>query len=65
MELAIYFKNGQVAYFTDVRNFNEVAYDEDDASIGSYIEFEYFGLASQRHRYAKFECYSGYSITTD
>lgn len=65
MELAIYFENGNVAYFKDVRNFNELDYDVEDLSLGTYIEFEYFGVASQRWRYAKFESYAGYSITID
>lgn len=57
-ELALYFTNGQVAYFIDVRNFEE---NEDE------IRFEYFGQASRRNRLAIFTkgTYSGISITTD
>lgn len=65
MELAIYFENGHVAYFKDVENFEETPYDEDDATQGTWIEFSYFGIASQRWRFAKFEHYAGYSLTTD
>lgn len=61
-ELAIYFENGHVAYFKNVENFQEY-YDEDLAIAG--IEFDYFGVTSQRQRHAKFEYYAGYSITTD
>lgn len=57
-ELALYFTNGQVAYFIDVRNFEE---NEDE------IRFEYFGQASRRNRLAIFTkgTYSGISITVD
>lgn len=65
LELAIYFTNGNVAYFKDVQNFQEYLYDEEDESQGTWIEFEYFGVTSERWRKAKFENYAGYSLTIE
>lgn len=56
MELAIYFKNGNVAYFKEVKGFEETKHE---------IKFSYFGQASQLNRLAKFliENIAGYSLS--
>ena len=57
-ELAIYFKNGNVAYFKEVKHF----FDYEDK-----ITFSYFGQAPQLERDATFtkKAIAGYSLTTD
>lgn len=58
MELAIYFKTADVAYFKEVSGFQESKEE---------IMFKYFGQASQRYRTAKFriDSISGWSLTDD
>lgn len=58
MELAIYFNNGAVAYFKQVK-----AFEEGKAEI----KFAYFGEHSQRNRQAKFNIatIAGWSLTDD
>ena len=48
-----------------MQNFQEYLYDEEDESQGTWIEFEYFGVTSERWRKAKFENYAGYSLTIE
>ncbi|EHL13136.1 hypothetical protein HMPREF9629_00436 [Peptoanaerobacter stomatis] len=56
MELAIYFNNGNVAYFKEVKGFEETKNE---------IKFAYFGQASQLDRQAKFliENIAGWSLS--
>lgn len=56
MEVAIYFDNGNTAYFKEVDNFNVE---------GNLMTFNYYGVASQKSKSAKFDLakLAGYSIT--
>ena len=56
MEVAIYFDNGHVAYFKEVSNIEEKE---------ERISFDYFGIASQKHKRASFfnRKIAGISIT--
>lgn len=45
MNVAIYFKNGNTAYFKDVEDYNTDALN---------IEFTYFGVSSQERKLATF-----------
>ncbi|MER2175506.1 MAG: hypothetical protein ABS911_12580 [Carnobacterium sp.] len=61
MEVAIYFDNGNTAYFHKVKDFNEQL----DVDGRSTISFDYFGIASQQHKHAQFnkKNIAGYAIT--
>lgn len=62
MEVAIYFDNGNTAYFHEVENFREQL---DVYGSESTIAFDYFGIASQQHKHAQFnnKNIAGYAIT--
>lgn len=58
MEIAIYFTNGNVAYFKEVSNIKE---------NNERLSFDYFGVASQKHKKAVFfnDKLAGISITKE
>ena len=57
-ELAVYFKDGNVAYFNNVTRFKIDEYED-------IIKFNYFGIASQLNRSACFNTnvIAGYSLS--
>jgi len=59
MDVAIYFKNGSVAYFQEVINFK--------SADNGVISFDYFGVASQKQKHAEFSAnnIAGLSVSTD
>lgn len=63
MEIAVYFKNGSVAYFKEVENFSKLIGIDDEAEVS--ITFDYFGIASQQRKRAEFyiKNISGYAVT--